>query len=260
MDTVFGKALWDQRHSLPGWAAGIATLVLLESALWPSISGMSGFDSYLDQFPAALKEMFAMDRMATGAGFLDAELFSLMLPMLFLVAAISLGARMIAGEEEAGTLDLLVVTPLTTSRLYLHCALALVVSMGSLAVATWVAVMTGDALFDLGVTPANVAGAAIAMWLLSCEFGLLTLTAGALTGRRGVAVAVGSGLALIAYLLYVGGLFLDELAAVAAASPFHQALRDGPLLSGPHASYVWMALVSAVVVSVAAPVWGSRDI
>ena len=40
--------------------------------------------------------------MTSGLGFLNAELFSLMLPVLFLIYAIARGARLVAGEEEAG--------------------------------------------------------------------------------------------------------------------------------------------------------------
>lgn len=260
MNSVFHKALWEQRRSLPGWSLGIGVLIVLESALWPSMRTMSGLDAYLAEFPAALKELFAIDRMSSGAGFLDAELFSLMLPLMFLAAGISLGARLIAGEQEAGTLDLLLVTPLTTVRLIAETALALVTTMAVLALVTWASVMAGELAFDLGIAPGDAAAASLAMGLLGSEFGLLTLVAGAFTGRRGVALGFGTAVALAAYVLYVGGLFVDGLSGAAAWSPFNQAVSDGALWGGFDASFSWLALPPALALLLAAPLWGRRDL
>ena len=47
----------------------------------------------------------------SGAGYLGSELFAFMVPLLLLIAAIGAGARAIAGEEERGTLDLLLANP-----------------------------------------------------------------------------------------------------------------------------------------------------
>jgi ABC-2 type transport system permease protein len=38
--TIFAKSVHDQRRSLAGWGVGLALLVLLETALWPSIRNM----------------------------------------------------------------------------------------------------------------------------------------------------------------------------------------------------------------------------
>jgi ABC-2 type transport system permease protein len=260
MSSIFSKALWEQRHSLPGWGVGIALLILLESALWPSMRDMSGLEGYLAEFPKPLKELFAIDQMSTGAGFLDAELFSLMLPLMFLVAGVALGARLVAGEQEAGTLDLLLVTPLTTVRMLVETTLAVITSMALLGMTTWAALVVSNALFDLGVSPVAAAGATLAMVLLGAEFGLLTLVAGALTGRRGLALGTGAALALASYVLYVGGVFVSGLAGWAAWSPFHQALHEGALRGGFQASFAWLAIPPAVAVLLAAPLWGRRDL
>jgi len=46
--TVFVKCLRDQRRGLIGWSLGIVALVLLESALWPSISNIPGLRQMVD--------------------------------------------------------------------------------------------------------------------------------------------------------------------------------------------------------------------
>ncbi len=49
-------------------------------------------------------------------GYLDAELFSFMLPLFVLVLAIGSGARAFAGEEDAGRLELVLSYPVRRSR------------------------------------------------------------------------------------------------------------------------------------------------
>jgi len=260
MTSVYTKALWDQRKTLPAWGSALALFIVLESALWPSMKAMPSLDEYLQDFPAALKELFAIDQMATGAGFLNAELFTLMLPLMFLIYGITRGARMIAGEEEAGSLDLMLVTPLSTTKLLLHEALALATGLAALGAVVWAATLAGSAAFGLGVSVSAATAGSLASVLLGLEFGTAALVTGALTGRRGLALGVPAGLAIAAYLLHVGGLFVDELAGARGWSPFQQALHAGPLSASVPPSFGWLVLVPLMLVAVAVPLWSRRDV
>lgn len=257
---MYAKALWDQRRSLPGWASAVLALLLLEAAMWPFVADMPAMDAYVQSLPPEFRDALALDQMGTGTGFLNAELFTLVLPVLLIVFAVARGARMVAGEEEAGTLDLLLVTPLSTTRLLVEAAAALATSVAVLGVAVLVGTWTGSALFGLGIGVGDAASGALAVSLVGLEFGILALVAGALTGRRSVAVAVSAVVALAAYLLHVGGVFVDGLAPWRGWSPFHQVLRDGPLGGGLPASYAWPVVVAAVAVLLVLPMWTRRDI
>ncbi|WP_082620796.1 ABC transporter permease subunit [Nocardioides sp. Soil796] len=260
MRNVFQKALWDQRRSLPFWASGVALVVLLEAALWPSMANMTTLDDYLRDLPPALREVFSLDQMATGAGFLNAELFTLVLPMIFLVFAITRGARMLAGEEEAGTLDLLLVTPLSATRLLVQEAAALTLSIAVLGTAVWGATVIGGRFFGLGISLAAATVGAIALVLLGFEFGMLALVTGALTGRRGLAVGVPAALVLAAYLLFVAGALVNEFTDWRRLSPFDQALHAGPLAAQLPASFVWLVVPPMLALVTALPFWSRRDI
>ncbi|MBP8957851.1 MAG: hypothetical protein WBB09_02630, partial [Candidatus Microthrix parvicella] len=87
---VFVKTLTDQRRGLIGWGTGVGGTVLLMSAMWPSFSDID-FDALLDQYPKGLMEVFNVADMSTPIGFLNAEVFSLMLPIMFVVYAIGRG-------------------------------------------------------------------------------------------------------------------------------------------------------------------------
>jgi ABC-2 type transport system permease protein len=117
---VFLKTLRDQRRSLVGWSIGVVILVLLEAALWPSVRDMPDLQQFLASYPEAMRKLFNLEEFGTGTGFMNAELFSALLPVLFIIFAVGRGARILAGEEEAGTLDVLLVTPVSAVRLVLQ--------------------------------------------------------------------------------------------------------------------------------------------
>ena len=84
--SVFRKTLWDQRHGLIGWSIGTALTVIVMAAIWPSYSSMD-LKSILAQYPEAMKRIFNVADMTTGTGYMNAELFSLLLPALFVIYA-----------------------------------------------------------------------------------------------------------------------------------------------------------------------------
>jgi ABC-2 type transport system permease protein len=167
---------------------------------------------------------------------------------------------MVAGEEEAGTLDLLLVTPVSTTRLLVEEAMALATGTAMLGAVAFAATVTGSLAFGLGVSPLAAFVGSLAMALLGLEFGTTALVTDALSGRRPLALAVPLGLAMLAYLLFAAGLFVDRLADWREYSPFHQALRAGPLSSTIPVSFVWLAIAPMIVCAVALPLWGRRDI
>ncbi|HEY0616738.1 MAG TPA: ABC transporter permease subunit [Kribbella sp.] len=97
--------------------------------------------------------------MTTGPGFLNAELFTLLLPAVFPVYGIGHGARAPAGEEDDGTLDLLLVTPITGGRIVLQKALALLTCLFVLGATLFVSTVGMSLVFGLGISAGKPAAA-----------------------------------------------------------------------------------------------------
>lgn len=257
---VFLKSIRDARRGLVGWSIAIALIVLAESALWPAMPDLTELEKFLQTYPEAMRELFNLDDFATGTGFLNAELFSALLPILFLVYAIGHGARAVAGEEDAGTLDVLLLTRVSPVRLTLERAASLATLLALIGVVLFASVVVFGAIFGLGVTAADAATGSLAMVLLGVEFGWIALAIGVATGRRVFAVGVTAALAVGSYLLYVAGALVSDVEPWAPLSPFYQALEGGPLGAGLPAAYGWMPLVGAVALAAALPVFDRRDI
>lgn len=260
LHSVFGKAVRDQRWALLGWGVGAALLVLIESAVWPTLRDMPDLSQFLESYPEAMQDLFDVGAMTTGTGFMNAELFTLMLPLLFIIFGVSRGSRLVAGEEEAGTLEAILVTPVSTRALVLQKAAALAVTIAFLGVVLAVTLLTCSAAFDLGIGVGDTLTGALAMVLLGIEFGWLALAVGAASGRRALALGVGGVAAVAGYVVYALGLIVDSFKSWQPLSPFEQALGDGPLGSPPPPSLIWVVLAAAVVLAASLPVFDRRDI
>jgi beta-exotoxin I transport system permease protein len=257
--SVFTKSLRDQYRGLIGWSFGLVSLVMIMAALWPSVRDMPDLEKFLRNYPEAMRKLFNVRAIGTGKGFMNAELFTFMLPVLFIVFGIGRGARLLAGEEQAGTLDVLLTAPLSRTRILLQKAAALAVSvlvLGAVLLATTLA-SAQVAHMEIGV--AQLAWGVAALTLLGVEFGWLALAIGAATGRRSLAIGVAGAMATAAYVLYVMGAIVEAVEPWRILSPFHQALSGGPI-GGGIAAYAWLATGAVIALAASIPIFDRRDV
>ena len=227
--TVFSKTLRDQRRALAWWALGFVGTVFMYASFWPSVREYAGgFNAYIQKLPQAIRNLIGNTDFGTPAGYLKSELFTFLGPILLLVFATGAGARAIAGEEEAGTLDLLLSTPVARRRVYLDKFWAMVGGTFSLAFLMWAAIMLIGRPYDLTVATANLTAMVVNLFLLALAFGSLAMAVGAATGSRGLAIGLTSGTALVTFLVNA----LTSVEALKVASPFHYYSSHDPIVSG----------------------------
>ncbi len=233
--SVFTKTLYDARRNWPAWALGVIATVAFVGAVYPSFRHSSQIDDLLKNYPDALKSLFGIapgTEFSSGQGYLQSELFSFMLPILMLVAAISWGARAIAGEEEAGTLDVLLSTPRSRTVVYLHKAAASLLLVLGLAAVAFVSLCIADPLWSLGVPVAHLAAAVVATTLFVVHLGAIALAVGAARGHRGLALGTAAGISVFAFLWNGLAPLVGGLAHWRWVSPWYHALGHDPLGHG----------------------------
>ncbi len=258
--SVFLKSLRDQYRGVIGWSIGVALLVLVMALIWPSVRDMPDIERLLENYPEAMRELFNVEAITSGPGFLNAELFSIILPAMFVVFGIGRGARLVAGEEQAGTLEVLLTTPVPRVRVLLEKAAALAASLAALGIVLFAATVTSSALVGMNVPLGQVAAGSLAMVLLGLEHGWLALAVGAATGRRALSIAVAGAVAVGGYVLYVIGALVESLEPWRVVSPFQQALEGGPIGGGLVTGFAWMAVVAAVLLAAGLPAFHRRDV
>lgn len=264
LPSVLLKTLRDSRRALTWWALGLCGLVSMIVAVFPSVRGNASLNKLVQDYPKALKAFIAFGGSVdytSAAGYLGSELFSFMVPLLLLVAAIGAGARAIAGEEEQGTLDLLLANPISRRRLILEKLGALGAEMTFLGVVLFVALAIGARLSGMKIGLANLAAATLDASLLALLFGALALLVGCAVGRRGLAVAVAAAAAVAAYLVNALAAIVSALEPVQKLSPFYHYVAGDPLRHGlapGHAAV--LAMVAVAIAALAPVVFERRDL
>ena len=257
------RGLGDHRRALTGWCVGIAAYVALVASIFPSIEGSPELDQLIESYPEILKNLFGISgggSITTGAGYLDVELFSFMLPLLVLVLAIGSGARTFAGEEDAGRLELVLAYPVRRRDAVLAKGGAVALEVLFACIAATVAILAFGALLGLDLSPANVGAAFLTLFALGLFYGWLALAVGASYPSRTLAVGIAAGSAAAGYL--IGGLhelagWLDPFRLV---SPFWL-VGSSPLQGGTDFVGLAAVLVAAVfVLAVGAFVVERRDL
>jgi ABC-2 type transport system permease protein len=259
---VAAKTIRDQKKALIGWAIGVGFVVLMYSAFYPSIKANGAtFNGYLKSMPKALRSVLLTNSFTTPSGYLKAEIFSIMGPLLLMIFAIGAGARAIAGEEEGGTLDLMLAAPITRGRVALEKFAAIAGStLGLAAVLLVVETALGPA-FGIHVGIGGVAIACLSSALLAIAFGSIAFAAGCWRGRRATAIAVAASLAVIAYILNVLGPSISWLGRVRPLSPFDH-YQANTALDGSFGIGHALVLLGIAVVALILGVWrfDRRDI
>jgi len=245
---LFRRGLLDHRRALVGWCIGVVGYCVLVASIYPSIKGFSGFEKLVQQYPTALKSLFSIGGdITTGAGFVDTELFSLMLPLLVLTLAIGSGARTFAGEEETGRLELVLAYPVRRRNAVVAKAAALAVEVALVCAVGFVALAALDGIVGLGLDFGHLAEALLGVAVLGLLYGWLAVAVGASWPSKLLALGLPAGYAAAAYL--VGGLhalagWLDPLRVL---SPFWL-VGQSPLQNGVD---WWGVLVVAVAAAAA---------
>lgn len=252
---AFRRGIRDHRRALVAWCIGIAGYVAMIAAIFPSIQSSPGFDKLVESYPDALKSLFGLEAgsITTGAGYLDVELFSLMLPLLVLVLAIGSGARTLAGEEDAGRLEVPFSYPVRRRDVVLAKGAAIGVEVLAACVTTGVAIALLDPIVGLDLSKTHLVEAVGALAALGVLFGWGALAIGAAFPSRALAIGVPAGVAAAAYL--VGGLhalasWLDPFRFV---SPFWL-VGNAPLRTGWDGLGV-LAVVATAFVALLAGSW-----
>lgn len=259
---VTGRTVAERWRSLLVWSLGLVGITAIELAVYPSIQSTSqGWRAMLDQWPDALKEAFRLDAYASGTGFLNTELFSMMFPIVLIAVAVGVAASATAGEEERGTADLLLSLPIRRGQVLAAKVLALVVCVVVVGLAGVVTIVVGAPMVDLDVGTSEVVAAGAMTVLLGLLFGSFALLVGALTGRRAAALGAGIGLAIAAFLLQVLAPMADWLEPWQKASPFYWATSSDPLVNGLDVGAAGLLVAGCVVLLAAsAAVFHRRDV
>jgi ABC-2 type transport system permease protein len=255
LSSVFAKTLRDLRRGFVWWSVGLTGMVALMVSVYPTVRDNPALDKLAKSYPEALKGFLGFGGQldySSPAGYLGIELFSLMVPLLLLVAAIGAGSNAIAGEEERGTLDLLLSAPISRRRVVLEKFGALAAEAAGLGVVLWLSLVIGARAVGMDIGAGRLGAATLGAVLLAVTFGAVALFVGAASGRRSRAIGLSAAAAVAAYLVNSLAPLVSSLDAIRKASPFYYYAAGNPLRHGLDPLHVLVLLLLALVATAAA--------
>jgi ABC-2 type transport system permease protein len=260
--SVFGKAVWDRRRSTVWWVLGIVGIIGWLTTFYPVIRDSDAMQGFLNDFPPEMMAMFGIDpeTFLTGAGFLQAQMFSFLLPIVILVFTIGFGVAATAREEKAGTMDMLLSTPISRTSVILQKAAAMTALSLVLMVAAEVGLLIANPIVDLGLNFEGVTAVTTGLWLLGLVFGGIAMLAGAFTGSPSAAAGVAGGIAILSWFVNAFSTLYGWLEIPSKLSPFTWYLFDLPLLNGFNTGHLWMLIASTSLAAGAVVLFVRRDI
>ena len=198
--SIWSKSLRDYRVPILAWGLGLALLMYVGFAT-ATMAVIVAFATYAP-LVGFLGEPFAM---LTPAGYISFRYMETTLPVLLSFWPILAGAQLVRGEEERGTMEVLLGMPQARTRLLLEKIGALAFALLLIAVLFALGVVAGEASIEKHADLVGALLAGLNLSLLAFFFGMVALLLSQFTISRGAAAGGASGLLLLALLLNIAG-------------------------------------------------------
>jgi beta-exotoxin I transport system permease protein len=260
---VLAKTLRDHRAGIIGWAVAMGLLAVMDLAVYPTVHSQAGnMQELVKNYPEALKAMFGLGSdFGTGPGYLDAEFFSFLGPLVVLAVGIGFGASATATEEERGTIDWLLSGPVSRVRVVLEKALGVMLAVLAASLVLTVVLLVGSPAAGLGLGSTRILGTTMTLTLLGWAFAAISVLVGAATGHRWAATGAAVALGLGGFLLTSLARIVPGLESWQWLSPFTWYASGDALTGRLHAGYLAaLAVTILVAVTLAAVAFQRRDL
>lgn len=255
--SLFAKSLRDQRWQVLGFGLALAVMSSTAVSLWPSVR-----DTLQNlTLPTAVQALLGTDlSIATSAGYLSARYFG-WVDILLIVYAVIQGTGAIAGEESAGTMDLLLAQPIARRQIVLQKVAASVIGSAAIIAIGWLGFALSISLVRIDVSLADTAIASANMLPITLLFFALSLWAGAVAPSRGVASGIVIASATAAYFISTLANGVDSLRGLRYATPFYYYGSGASLVHGIQWWHVALLLgVAASLVALTVRTFERRDV
>jgi len=241
-----------RRNAIIGWGIGMALYNVYVMALYPSIGEQFGTLLSNMNVDAPLFQMFGnIAGMATFRGFFDLYVMEYV-PLILAIYAIVNGTGALAGEEEQGTLELLLSLPLSRWQIVLMKAVAMMIAVllivlitAGAGAATFIAMESEIGTSD--VTAVDVLLALLYSWPLVMVYMMLALFLSGFLPTRRMASMVVTVILIVSFFGNNLAALSDTLGTIQPLFPFYY--YDGAdILGGQIEASALLTLFGAIVV------------
>jgi ABC-2 type transport system permease protein len=231
---VFTKTLRDLRWPTFWAAFALFAIAGYFTLLFPTYSKTFDLQSLLDKIPPAMKALIGAQfvDVSSATGFLNIELFPLILPAVLAGYAIAQGSGATAGEESRGTIDVLLSYPVPRWQMVVQKAGAITISVALIALAMGLGAVAGAIGSNSAIDAGKIAAGLLMASLLALDFGAIALAIAASTGNRSASIGIAAALLVVMYFVNALAPVISGLDSIKQASLFYWYLEGEPLRHG----------------------------
>jgi len=211
------KSLRDYRVAMVAIAVLNFGIALMDILIYPSYRDALGDMDLPSGFEGFLGEA---ESLASPEGFITAEFFA-WIPLVLITLAIIAGTAALAGEEGAGTMDLLLAQPIRRWRLVVERAAGIALLLAIPALAGWPGFLLGKAFVEFELGGWALLIATLNMLPLVFLFLGIALFTSALLANRGAAAGITVGLLVLAFFVNTLASAVASLDAFRKLTPFY---------------------------------------
>lgn len=253
--------LRSMRRAIVWWSVALAGLVAGTMVFWPIFRGSTGISDALNHLPPGILTAFGFQDFGSPAGYLRANLYEILVPILLIAVAVTLVGGQTASEEAAGRLELYLAQPVSRRAVYLGRAVAALIGLVAVTLVLVVVQIAMDALVDLPIDLGNLLATIGLCAIVAALYGAVAFAIACARPRPSLVMAAGIELAVVSYLVVALFSFSSVLQPWSQLSPWSWAFAGNPL---EHATALWryaaLALPSILLVLLGLEAVGRRDI
>lgn len=255
--------LRQRRTSTIWWSIAVSAFILLNMVFYPSFKDQAAeLEKTFENLPSsAVQFLGGSTDFFSPVGFLNSQVFFIMLPMLLGILAVGLGASLLAREEQDGTIETLLARPVSRSNVLASKALAGVIILAFVTFCACLTTIVSGKAVGLAVSGWTISAGYLVCFVMCLCFGTISYLFTALGKARGAAIGIGALAALGGYILTSLAGTVDWLSSFAKLMPFYY-YQPETLLRG---AYDWSNVIyyGVVIVACATASWyvfNHRDI
>lgn len=215
--------LWQRRISTIWWSVAAFGLIFINMIFYPSFKDQADqLQKSFDKLPDAAVQLFGGSTdFFSPIGFVNSQIFFLMLPLILTVLAIGLGSSLIGREEEDQTIEGLLARPVSRTTLLIAKTIAGRLIVLAVTLAALLTTVITAKLVDLDLPISNMIWATFACLLLVISVGSLTFMVASFGRARSASIGIGAFFALGGYLVSSLAGTVHWLSTPARFFPFH---------------------------------------
>lgn len=256
------RGLAHSRRGIAGWSGGVAAIVIVQLAVYPTVRSSAGdWSTVIDQFPDSIKEVLRLTDYTSEVGYLSAELMSFVVPFIVIGYGARWGARVATEDSDLGLADIVLSMPMPRGSVLVARFATALVALAIQATSFLVVLAVGTRMLGFDIAVSRYLAAAATLMMLGVVTMSLATWLGAWTGKRTVALGASMGLMVAAFIAYSLAPLVPMVDHTTPVNPIQWTLGADSLRKGlGWSNLTWLVLAGLAGVLASLWAYSRRDI